>query len=144
MTRIFCNSRKQIKRLLAPAQRRRPAAICFCFAAVFRQRRKTCVANCPRTTILLFLPPTAGERNRTEKADSYKGLYRKNKSAGLFRGKQLVFPSGGKPKQEAGANHPFPQESALCRRWRQRIIFLCDNLSQSSRRRREDCDSGQL
>ena len=66
-----------------PARRFRPDAISFCSVAVFRRRRKTCEGSCPRTTILLFLPPTAGERNGTEKADSYKGRIRKNKSAGL-------------------------------------------------------------
>ena len=39
-------------------------------------------------------PAVGGRMKRTEKADSYKGWFRKNKSAGLFRGKQPVFPSG--------------------------------------------------
>ena len=92
----------------------RPDAICFCFVNVFRRRRKTCAGSCPITTILLFLPPTAGERNE-RRSGQCKGRIRKNKSAGLFQGKTACFPLWREAEQEADANHPFPQESALCR-----------------------------
>ena len=91
MTRSFCNSRKLIKRPLAPAQRRRPDAICFASQTVFRRRRKTCAGSCPITTILLFLPPTAGERNE-RRSGQCKGRIRKNKSAGLIGENSLFSP----------------------------------------------------
>ena len=47
--------------------------------------------------------------------DSYKGLYRKNKSAGLLQGKTACFPLWREAEQEADANHPFPRNAALSR-----------------------------
>ena len=76
MTRMFfCNSRKLIKRLLAPAHRRRPNAISFCSVLVFRRRRKTSIVT-------------------VRFADSAKAGSAKTNRPDFFRGKQPVFPSG--------------------------------------------------
>ena len=86
---FFCNSRKLIKRLLAPAHRRRPNAISFCSVAVFRRRRKTSIVT-------------------VRFADSFSFFVPQKQIGRTSQGKTACFPLWRLAKQEAHANHPFP------------------------------------
>ena len=65
----------------------------------------------------ITLSPAVGGRKNTErrKRTATRACTAKTNRPDFFRGKQSVFPSGRKPKQEADANHPFPRNAALGR-----------------------------
>ena len=105
-----------IKRLLAPAQRRRPDAICFCFVDRLSPQAKDLCGKLSTNEYYSFSRRRREKETERRKRTATKAGSAKTNRPDFFRGKQPVFPSGEKLKQEADANTLFleTRHSAVC------------------------------
>ena len=78
--------------LLAPAQRRRPDAICFCFVAVFRRRRKTCVCKLSTNDNITLSPAYGGRKKQNRESGQLQRLVPQKQIGRTFQGKTACFP----------------------------------------------------
>ena len=71
---VFCNSRKLIKRLLAPAQRRRPDAICFCFVGRLSPQAKDLCGKLSTNDNITLSPAVGGRKKRNGESGQLQRL----------------------------------------------------------------------
>ena len=86
-----------IKRLLAPAHRRRPDAIYFCFVGRLSPAAKDLCGKLSTNDNIILSPAVGGRKNTEQrKRTATRACTAKTNRPDFFRGKQPVFPSGEK------------------------------------------------
>ena len=88
---VFGNFRKRIKRLLAPAQRRRPDAICFCFAGRLSPQAKDLCGKLSTNDNITLSPAYGGRKKRNGKSGQLQRVNPQKQIGRTSTGKTACF-----------------------------------------------------
>ena len=113
MTRSFCNSRKLIKRPLAPAQRRRPDAICFCSVGHLSPQAKDLCGKLSTNDNITLSPAVGGRKKRNEESGQLQRQDPQKQIGRTFSGENSLFSPLARSRAGGRRQHPFPRNAAL-------------------------------